>query len=310
MRLLITGAWRADKEALAAVTAMGHELLLCPDESGPLPCDPAWVEGVIANGLFLHHPIEAFTSLRFIQLTSAGLDRIDLTYTTARGISLYAADDVYSIPMAEHALGCVLSLYRDGGIFYINQKSHVWEKRRELRELYGQTVLILGCGHVGNACAARFAAMGCTVLGMDVCPREDDRYECICPPPALPALLPRADVVICALPLTERTRGMIDAGMLSMMKRGSVLVNLSRGAVVDTEALRCALTPDANGERLLYGAVLDVLEKEPLPASDALWDLPGVILTPHNAFIGSGNAVRLRDCILRHLKEYGGQTRD
>lgn len=302
MKMLITGAWHASPAQLDRVSAMGHEIILCPDERGALPCPADMVEGVIGNGLFLYHPIQTFTSLRYIQLTSAGLDRVPLDYTAAHGITVHAAVGVYSVPVAEHALWGVLSLYREGGVFYENQKAHRWEKRRSLCELNGKTVLILGCGSIGNACATRFGAMGCTVLGLDISPRADDRYEAISPPLALPALLPRADIVISALPLTEKTTHLLNRNTLSLMKRGAVLVNLSRGAIVDTQALTNALTPAPDGTRPLGGAVLDVFEQEPLPPDSPLWALPGVIITPHNSFEGEGNADRLAAVILNNLK--------
>ena len=88
MNLLITGAWRAADGQLAALKDRGHTVLVMPDERGELPCDPAWVEGVIANGLFLYHPIESFTSLRYVQLTSAGFDRMPMDYAAEKGVAL------------------------------------------------------------------------------------------------------------------------------------------------------------------------------------------------------------------------------
>ena len=101
MNLLLTGAWAEARAHIAELEARGHAVAFLPQEKDPLPCDPAWVEGTVCNGLFLYHPIDAFPNLRCIQLTSAGLDRVPLDRIRERGIRLCNARGVYSAPMAE-----------------------------------------------------------------------------------------------------------------------------------------------------------------------------------------------------------------
>lgn len=298
MKLLVTGAWQHTRAQIDRLTAMGHTVIELPDERDALPCLPEEIEGVIGNGLFLHHPIETFTSLRYVQLTSAGYDRMDMDYAKAHGITVYNAGGVYSDPMAEYALWGVLSVYRDGRYFYERQEEHSWQKKRDLRELSGKRVTIVGCGSVGTACATRFTAMGCHVKGVDLVPREDPAYEGIYPVEALRDGLPHTDILILTLPLTPATRHLIDREALEALPRGAVIVNISRGGVMDTEALTHALR-----EREL-SAVLDVFEEEPLPTYHPLWSLPNVIVTPHNSFVGEGNAKRLETLILRNLQAY------
>lgn len=287
MRLLITGAWRYTREQLEDLRALGHEICEMPDERGALACDPAWVEGVVCNGLFLYHPIEQFPSLRYIQLTSAGLDRVPMDAVRARDIRIFNAGGVYSVPMAEFALAGVLALYKKLRVFEDARTRHAWEKHRDLLELCGKTVLIVGCGSVGGECAKRFGAFGCTVNGVDLYPREDVLYTDMVGLDALDAALAKADVVVLTLPLSEQTRHLINGDRLGSMKQGAILVNIARGAIVDTEALLSAL------DNRLGGAVLDVFETEPLPADSPLWEKDNVILTPHNSFVGEGNGERL-----------------
>ena len=135
MKLLITGAWKCTSEQLHKIEEMGHSIVFMQNEKGSLPCAYEDVEGVICNGLFLHHPIEKFTSLRYIQLTSAGFDRVPMDYVQAHGIDIYNARGVYSIPMAEIAISGVLQLYKQTRFFYENQKNMAWEKHRGLLEL-------------------------------------------------------------------------------------------------------------------------------------------------------------------------------
>ncbi len=296
MRLLLTGAWAEAQKYLPVLEGRGHSPAFLPQERDPLPVDPAWVEGVVCNGLFLHHDLDEFPGLRWIQLTSAGLDRVPLERIQARGIRLCSARGVYSIPMAEFALAGVLALYKQSRFFFAGQQARRWEKRRDLRELAGQTVTVLGCGSVGSACAQRFTALGCRVLGVDLLPRQDDAYREILPLGALDALLPQTDILILTLPLSPETRGLMDRSRLGRMKPGAVLVNIARGALVCQTALTEALAEGALG-----GAVLDVFESEPLDPESPLWGMDNVILSPHNSFVGDGNPERLARLILSNL---------
>ena len=296
MNLLITGAWQEAKKYIETIEKMGHQVQFLQFEKDELPCDYEWVEGVIGNGLFLSHPIEKFVNLRYIQLTSAGFDRVPMNYVKEHNIQIQNARGVYSIPMAEFAVSGVLQIYKQASFFRENQKNHRWEKHRELLELYGKTVAIVGCGSVGTECAKRFAACGCEVIGVDLYPREDENYSNMVKLSELNQLLPIIDILVLTLPLTNQTRHLMNQDRFERMKNGTVLVNISRGAVVDTGALIGAINR-------LGGAVLDVFEEEPLDENSPLWDLENVVLTPHNSFIGDGNQKRLERIILFNINE-------
>lgn len=296
MNLLITGAWNDGKNYIDEIKAMGHQVVFMQYEKDALPCAYDWVEGVVCNGLFLSHPIENFPNLRYIQLTSAGFDRVDMDYVAAHGIEIYNARGVYSIPMAEFALCGVLQLYKQAAFFRENQRQHLWEKHRGLSELCGKQVLIVGCGSVGNECAKLFAAFGCRVTGVDLFLREDSLYDKILPLKQLDEALKAADIIVLTLPLTEQTKHLINDERLGLLNPTAVLVNIARGAIVDTEALLRHINH-------LGGAVLDVFEEEPLPESSHLWDKKNIILTPHNSFVGEGNLERLKASISNQLLE-------
>lgn len=294
MNLLVTGAWSDGKNCITELEAMGHNVLFMQYEKDELPCSYEWVEGVVCNGLFLSHPIEKFTILRYIQLTSAGFDRVDMEYVKAHGIEIHNARGVYSIPMAEFAICGVLQLYKQAAFFRENQRKHLWEKHRGFLELAGKNVLIVGCGSVGNECAKRFKAFDCSITGVDLFPREDSLYNEMLPLDKLDNALEQADVVVLTLPLTEQTRHLIDSRKLSLMKDGTTLVNIARGAIVNTDAL-------LNHIDRFTGAILDVFEEEPLNENSPLWDKSNIILTPHNSFVGEGNGERLKEIIVENL---------
>jgi phosphoglycerate dehydrogenase-like enzyme len=203
--------------------------------------------------------------LRVLQVLSAGTDWIErhvppwVTLCNARG----ARD----IPVAEWVLGSLL-----GAAYgqFDAARDRVWRDARPA-ELHDTTVLILGFGSIGRAVQERLAVFGARVVG--VASRRRDGVHGM---DELPALLPAADAVVVLTPLTEATRGLVDAAFLARMRGGALLVNAGRGPVVDTGALVAEL----RSGRLR--AVLDVTDPEPLPAGHPLWDL-ALAITPHDA---------------------------
>lgn len=297
MRAIVTGALQATAADLAALEALGLTVTVHPDERAAVE-NPEQYEIAVCNNLFGFHDLDAFPNLKYIQLTAAGLDRLPLDRIRQRGIELKNAAGVYSIPMAEFALWGVLELYKQGRFFTENQRLHRWKKHRSLRELSGKTVLIVGCGSVGSECARRFAAFGCKVLGVARTGRPQRDFEAVYPICDLPRLLPEADIVVLALALNADTRHLFSEDMFARMKAGSILVNLSRGAIVDESALEKAL------DGPLSGAVLDVFETEPLPEASPLWEKENLIITPHNSFVGEHNHGRMMELVLRNLRQW------
>ena len=297
MKILITGAWQNAQEHIKDIENMGHETVFMQWEKDELPCPPEEIEGVICNGLFLYHDIEKFANLRYIQLTSAGLDRVPLGYIKEHGIEIHNARGVYSIPMAEFAACGVLNICKQSRFFMENQKAHKWEKNRNLLELFGKTVCIVGCGSVGTECAKRFKVFGCEIVGVDIAPRQDSNYDSMVPLEELDDALPSADVIVLTVPLTAETKHLINSNRLNFMKPTAIFVNIARGAVVDTNALKEALQSDKLG-----GAVLDVFEDEPLGEESPLWDMENVVVTPHCSFVGDGNKTRLNLLIISNMR--------
>lgn len=294
MNLLVTGAWQQAVNYLEQLKKE-HKVVFMQWENGELPCEYEWIEGIVGNGIFLSHSIEKFEKLSYIQLTSAGYDRVPMDYVKEHHIEIYNARGVYSIPMAEFAIGGVLQLYKQARIFSNNQKNHQWIKRRGLLELNEKSVCIIGCGSVGTECAKRFSAFGCHVVGIDLYPGENQYYQKILYLNMLDTVLPEMDIIVLTIPLTKETHYLINNSRLEKLKEGAVLVNVARGAVVDIVALE-------NNLDHLGGAVLDVFEEEPLSKENKLWDREDVILTPHNSFVGENNQKRLSKIIMENLK--------
>lgn len=248
----------------------------------------------MCNSLFLYNPIERFTSLRVIQLTSAGLDRVPLDDIRARGIELHNAAGVYSVPMAEFAVCGILQLYKQSRFFAANQTQHKWEKHRGLLELSGKRVCILGCGDVGREIAKRLRAFGCHITGVNRTVRELPDFDEVLPLDKLAEAASACDILVCCIALTPETRGIVSEEIFGRLHDGAIFVNVARGALANEAALTRWLQ---NGGC----AVLDVFEEEPLPESSPLWEMENVVLTPHNSFVGEGNRERLISLIMKNI---------
>ena len=297
MNLLVTGAWPTTPEQIEDIKSLGHKILWQQQEASPLAYRYEDIEGCICNGLFIYHPIERFTSLRYVQLTSAGFDRVPLDYIKTHNIKIFNARGVYSIPMAEHVIACILTLYRKMPDFCKLQAKREWQKIRSLEELNKKRILILGCGNVGTECAKRFQAFGCEIVGLDLyIPSPYLYYNTIDHIRKLDSYLPKSDIVVITLPQTPQTTKLLDYKRLALLSDGSIICNISRGGIIDEPALIHELSTN----RLF--ACLDVFEEEPLSQDNPLWRLPNVMITPHNSFVGQGNGERLFNVIWENLQ--------
>ncbi len=297
MNILITGAITLNENFKKNILDLNNNILFQQHEKDELICDYSWVEGVICNSLFLYHDITKFKNLKYIQLTSAGYDRVPLDYITKNNIKIYNAKGVYSIPMAEFVISSVLQIYKQNRFFNDNQKKHIWEKNRNLLELFGKNVCILGCGNVGTECAKRFKAFECNVYGVDINIYQNKYFDEIINIKSLNEILPKGDIVVLTLPLTSLTKHLFDKNKFNLMKENAILINISRGAIINTDDL-------INYSSKLNAIILDVFEEEPLNENSPLWNMSNVIITPHNSFVGENNNARLYKLILNNLREY------
>src|SRR4051794_16239682 len=211
--------------------------------------------------------IPRMTSLRYVQTLTAGVD--NLRPAIPEGVTLCSGRGIHDTSTAELVLTLVLSSLRGVPGFVRAQDRHEWTPGWH-PALADKTVLLVGYGAIGAAVESRLAPFECSVVRVARSAR--DGVHAIS---ELPALLPSADVVVLVVPLTDETRGLVDATFLSSMREGALLVNVARGAVVDTEALTGALRSGR------IRAAIDVVDPEPLPPENPLWDAPGLLISPH-----------------------------
>ena len=302
MNLLLTGCFNYTESQKEELTSLGYQIHFMQQEMGSLPLVATEVDAVVCNGLFLYHNIDEFSNLKFIQLISAGFDRVPVDYIKSRGILLHNARGVYSVPMAEWALFRVLEYYKRGWFFHKEQEANRWTKHRGLRELAGKKVAVVGAGNVGQEVARRFRSMGAVTVGFDVHTNATDGFDKMLLTSTLLESVGEMDVVVVTAPLLPSTRGLISREVLMAMNQDAMLVNIARGAIVDQRSLAEVLS-----ERKDLFAALDVFEEEPLPADNALWGMENVAVSPHNSFVGDGNNARMFDVIYRNLKNFVGK---
>ena len=299
IRLLLTGAFSYTQEQLDKLENSGFGITFIQDERVETDIDCSQFEAVVCNGLFLYNDIEKFKSLKMIQVTSAGLDRLPLDFIKEKGITIKNARGVYSIPMAEWCISRILDIYKCSSFFEENQRNKVWQKNRGLRELNGKKAVIFGAGDVGSRTAERLKAFGVKITAADIAEPQSDIYDKYCNMEDINIALSESDIIIITLPLTDDTRGFFDEKRLGLLKADSILVNMSRGGIIDEKALVSALKNKALGY-----AVLDVFEEEPLEANSPLWNTPRLLITPHNSFVSEKNNERMFDVIYKNLNEY------
>lgn len=301
MNVLLTGDFKYSEDNIKLLDSLGLKTYFQQQEKD-ITGNPEKYDAVVCNGLFLYNDIRKFENLKYIQLTSAGLDRVPLDYIKEHNITIKNARGVYSIPMAEWAVLKVLEIYKNSRTFYENQKAHSWIKDRSISELYGKTAAIVGCGSIGLETAKRFNAFGVNITGVDIVKPESEYIDEYINIADLDKALEKSDIVILTLPLTETTYHLFDKERFLHMKSGSILVNISRGQIVCEKDLTAALK---NGT--VSAAALDVFEEEPLDKASELWDMDNVTVTPHNSFVGGGNNERMFSVIYENLKDWAGK---
>jgi phosphoglycerate dehydrogenase-like enzyme len=237
--------------------------------------------------------------LRWVQLTHAGVERVDpvrtgtVRFTTVGGMSAGL--------IAEWVLACMLMFAKGWPDTFRDQQAHNY-RRYMPRELSGATVGIVGLGTIGAEVAKRARAMGCRLIATRRSFTTRGSHELVdeaVPPGELDYLLRHSDYVVLTLPLTEETHQLINARTLSAMRPDAILINVSRGGLVDEAALVEALRSGTIG-----GAALDVFDREPLPPDSQLWDLARVILSPHIAAGTDRYYERVTDLFITNLRRY------
>lgn len=220
--------------------------------------------------------------IRWVHATSAGVDALMFPALRDSDVLLTNARGVFDLGIAEYVLGAVLMHAKDSLGNLALQRQQRWQ-HRETALVARQRALVIGAGSIGSEVARLLSALDIEVIGIARTARSAEHFSRVLASEQLDGALPEADFVVITAPLTDATRGLINRDRLARMRSNALLVNVGRGAIVVTDDLVAALQAGQLG-----GAVLDVVDPEPLPEGHPLWDLPNVMLSAHMAgdFIG------------------------
>ncbi|MET0579987.1 MAG: D-2-hydroxyacid dehydrogenase, partial [Ilumatobacteraceae bacterium] len=233
-------------------------------------------------------------NLRWLHTFSAGTDHPIFTSLRDRGVRVTTSSGASATPIARTVMMYLLALSRDLPGQLRHQAAHQWAPR-DYDDIGGQTIGVVGMGPIGLEVIRLAGAMGMRPIGMRRAVLGDEPCE-TWTIDRVAELAASVDVLVLALPLTDDTRGIVSAAVLDGMRPGAHVVNVGRGELVDEPALVRALSSGHLG-----GAGLDVFAVEPLPADSPLWDLPNVIVTPHNAQASAGNDTRAFEVFATNL---------
>jgi len=264
------------------------------DGRTPLPAAAAEVELYVQPYFVGRIAVEAIASLpalQVIQTQTAGVDHV--LPAVPPGVTLCNARGVHDASTAELAVGLMIASQRGLDDYFHAQDDARWEPTLMRPALADATVLLLGFGSIGAALERRLA--GFEVELIRVASRSRDGVHGV---HELPELLPRADIVVLLVPLTDATRGLVDAAFLARMHDDALVLNIARGAVVDTDAL----VAETMSGRLR--AALDVVDPEPLPPEHPLWRSPGVLITPHVGGASTAMEPRMRRLVVDQLERF------
>lgn len=266
--------------------------------------NPAGVEAVIAPGGFLRaENLDRLPDLKWVQINSSGYDMLDLNYFRRRGLTLTNGKSIFCVTVAEDVVTKMLMLARQSRTYFKFQEERVWASRsyyNSSRSLYGKTVALIGVGAIGSEIAKRVEGFGMKVIGYSRSGRPAQGVEKVYTgEEGMKEAISQADFAVFLTPYSPETHHLINKTTLGWMKPSAYVINVSRGPVCDQEALASCLK-----EGVIAGAAIDVTDPEPLPSDSFLWDIPNLILTPHQASAGDIIDQRADELFLHNIKAY------
>ena len=238
-------------------------------------------------------------NLKWIQLSSIGFDQLPVKDVMENDIVVTNNQGGYSKPMGEWIVMNILEIYKNRKKFYSDQLNRTWKLDSGILELIGRNVAFLGTGTIAGEAAKRLQGFEANIIGFNTSGHDAEYFDTCYPISALEEYLPTIDVVIVTLPHTDKTHHFINKERIELMKDDAVLINVSRGANIDEEALIDALKRDK-----FLGVAVDVFETEPLAEDSPFWDIKRVYFSPHNSWVSDMKNERRFELIYKNMKKY------
>lgn len=287
------------KDKMKMIEDLGYEVILRDESKVVFEESFRDVDVLVCYNPFSTLDISQMEKLKWIQLSSIGIDQIPKDIVFSKNIIVTNNKGGYSIPMGEWIVLKILEMIKNSREFYEKQKAKIWKMDTSLLELYSKTIGFIGTGTIAVEAAKRLKGFDVKILGVNTNGRDVEYFDKCYRMDNIKEMLSLCDVVVVSIPYTKETHYLLDGSLMDCMKDGVYLVNIARGSVINTSDLI---------EKIKQGkikkAALDVFEEEPLPKDNPLWEMDEILLTPHNSWISEKRNQRRFELIYNNMKRY------
>lgn len=295
MKLLVTNKY-SDAE-IKQIIDLGYEVIYMKESQAIVNDNIKDIEVLVGYNPFKSLDISKLKNLKYIQLSSVGIDQIPKSEIVKNNIKVCNNKGNYSIPMAEYIVMYILNVYKNSKKMYEQQGRSYWKLDIELEELTNKKIGFIGTGTIAQNAANRLTTFGVEIYGVNTAGGSIEGFKQCFSTVSIDRMLEICDVVVITVPSTKETIGMIDKYKIKKMKEKSVLINVGRGNIINEEDL-------IDNIDKFKGVCLDVFNKEPLDKESPLWKFDNVTITPHNSWISDKNRERTFKTIYENLKRY------
>lgn len=295
MKLLVTNKY-SDAE-IKQIIDLGYEVIYMKESQAIVNDNIKDIEVLVGYNPFKSLDISKLKNLKYIQLSSVGIDQIPKSEIVKNNIKVCNNKGNYSIPMAEYIVMYILNVYKNSKKMYEQQGRSYWKLDIDLEELTNKKIGFIGTGTIAQNAANRLTPFGVEIYGVNTDGRSIEGFKQCFSTVSIDRMLEICDVVVITVPSTKETIGMIDKYKIKKMKEKSVLINVGRGNIINEEDL-------IDNIYKFKGVCLDVFDKEPLDKESPLWKFDNVTITPHNSWISDKNRERTFKTIYENLKRY------
>ena len=297
MKVLLT--YDYGDEALEKIDSLGYDIILREEKGLTYSNELEDVEVLVCYNPFDTLDISQMKSLKWIQLSSIGIDQLPKEQLKNRDIIVTNNQGGYSKPMGEWIVLSILEILKNKKAIYKNQEKKKWQMYKNLLELVNKKVLFLGTGTIAKEGAKRLKGFECEIHGVNTSGHGAEFFEKVIATENIKDTVSEYDVIISTLPKIQATYHFVDKALIDLMKDNAILINVSRGEIIDEKALIAAL----NKGKFL-GVSLDVFTNEPLDASSELWGFEKVYISSHNSWISEKRNERRLSTVLKNMKLY------
>lgn len=296
------------KEMMDSIESLGYEVIFVPEKDlwtmSIDEIDEKYnLENVYSVDIWFTYmgfdylDITKMKNLKYVHLTSAGINQVPLDYLKENNIYLSNNTTGYAIPMAESVIMYILEVYKNSYKMFKGQENKIWRTDMSWLELSGKRVGFLGTGNIAQESVKRIKPFNVEVWGVNTNGRDIEGFDRCFSVDNMDEFFKECDVIVGLMPATNKTTGLVDDSRFKMMKEGSVFINIGRGNLVNEKDL------EKNIDKF-RGVVLDVVEDEPLTEDSVLWECENVIITPHNSWVSENNLTRLGNRVYENLEYY------